>query len=117
MPQFTTGVTVKGLVALAHRCPSLSVLRTIHFRMDSPSDLPASPGMTPNAESTALWTGCTLTDLEVGETSVSEESVLMVSRILLRISPRIETIDRVDEGWVKVWNATSRSKGNYRLFK
>ena len=115
-PQFTTGVTVKGLVALAHHCQNLSVLRT-HFQMDILSDPPASPRMTLNAESTDSWTDRALTDLEVGEISVSEESVLTVTLALLRISPRIETIDRADRGWAKVKDAISRSKRNYRLSK
>ena len=109
-PQFTTGVTAKGLMALAHHCPNLSILRT-HFQVDSPSDPPASPGMRANAESTASWTDCALTDLEVGEMSVSEESALAVALILLRISPRIETIDGTDEGRAKIRNAINCSKG------
>ena len=109
-PQFTTGVTVKGLVALAHHCPNLSVLH-IHFQVDSLSDPPASPRMTPNAESTALWTDCALADLKVEGISVLEESVLMVSLIPLRISPRIETIDEDDEGWAKVRGVINRSRG------
>ena len=96
-PQFTTGVTVKGLVTLAHHCQNLSVLR-IHFQVHILGDPPASPRIAPNAELTASWTDCALTDLDVGEISVSEESVLMVSLILLRMSPRIETIDRADRG-------------------
>ena len=43
-----------------------------------------------------------MTDLEVEEIFVSEESVLMVALALLRISPRIEFIDGTDEGWAKV---------------
>ena len=108
--QFTTGITVKGLLALAYHCPNLSVLR-IHFHVASLSEPPASPGTIPNAKSTVSWTDCALTDLEVGETSVSEESVLMVSLTLLRIFPRIETIDGADEGWAKVRGAINRSKG------
>ena len=109
-PQFTTGVTVKGLVVLAHHCPALSVLR-MHFQVDSLSNPPASPIVTPNAESTASWTDCALTDLEIVETSALEESVLTVSLTLFRISPRIETIDGTDEGWARVRNSTNHFRG------
>ena len=71
-PQFAAGVTVNGLVTLAHHFPNLSIPRT-HSQVDSPSDPPTSPGVTPNAESTASCTDYALTDLEVGEISVSEE--------------------------------------------
>ena len=109
-PQFTTGITVKGLLTLAHHCPNLSVLR-IHFHMASLDGPPASPRMTPNAESTTSWTDCALTRLEVGKIPVSEESVWVVSLTLLRIFPRIETIYAADEGWAKVQDAINRSKG------
>ena len=109
--QFTTGVTVKGLMALAHHCSSLSVLR-IHFQVASLSVPPASPGMTPNTKSTAeQWTDCALTELQVGEIPVPEESVLMVALTLLRLFPRIETIDGTDEGWMRVENAICHSRG------
>ena len=107
-PQSTTCVAVKGLVALAHYCPNLSTLR-VYFQVDSLSNQPAGPSMAPNAEFTASWKDCALVDLEVGAMSVSEESVLMVSLTLLRIFPRIETVDGADRGWVKVQNAIKRS--------
>ena len=109
-PQFTADVTVNRLVALAHHCPNLSVHR-MHFQADSLGDPSASLRMTPNAEPTASWTDCALTDVEVGEISVSEESVLTVALIILSISSRIETIDGAGEGWAKVRNVINRSKG------
>ena len=57
--QFTFGVTEKGLLALAHHCPDLYLLR-IHFHMDS-FNAPPSPEMTPDAGSAASWTDCALT--------------------------------------------------------
>ena len=83
----------------------------MHFQADSLGDPSANLRMTPNAEPTASWTDCALTDLEVGEISVSEESVLTVALTLLSISPRTETIDGADEGWTKVRNAINRSRG------
>ena len=66
--------------------------------------------MTLNAEFIASWTDCALTDLEVGEISVSEESVLAVALALLSIFPRIETMDGASEGWAQVRNELNRSR-------
>ena len=110
-PQFTTGVTAKGLVALAHHCQNLTVLR-MHFQADSLHDPSASPRMkAPNAEFTASWTDRALTDLEVGDISVSEESALTVALTILRIFPQIENIDGAEEGWAKVRDAINSSRG------
>ena len=108
--QFATGVTAKGLVALAHHCQNLSLLR-IHFQVTSLSATSVGPGVAPDAESTISWTGCALTDLEVGKIPVPEGSVLMVALTLLRIFPRLIFIDGTDEGWEKVANAICHSKG------
>ena len=104
----TTGVTVKGLVALALHCPDLQHLR-IHFQVTSFSASPASPVIPCNAESTS-WTDCGLTELVVGEMPVLEELVLMVALTLLQIFPRIESIYFLDEGWRKVEDAIYLSK-------
>jgi hypothetical protein len=107
--QFTTGATAKGLVTLARHCPDLLLLR-IHFQVASLSVPPASPGMTPNAESTPSGTDCALENLVVGEIPVPEESVLTVTLTLLRIFPRISVIFYRDEEWKKVEDAIHNSK-------
>ena len=107
--EFTTGVTAKGLVALAHHCPNLSEL-CVHFQVASLSTPPASSEKAPNTESSGLWPDCALKDLAAGEIPVPEESVLMVALTLLRIFPRIVTIDSVDKGWKKVKDAIYHSK-------
>ena len=107
--QFTGGVTVNGLVVLAQNCPNLSLLR-IHFQVASLCIPPASPGMTPGAESTVLRADCALTDLEVGDICFPKESVLMVALTLLRIFPQISRIYHNDGGWEKVWNAIYNSR-------
>jgi hypothetical protein len=107
--RFTTGVTAKGLVALARHCPDLVELR-IHFQVASLSTPPAGLGITPNFESTRSWTDCALEHLVVGEIPVPEESVLMVALTLLRIFPRISSIYSMDEGWEKVGDAIHNSK-------
>ena len=67
--------------------------------------------MTPDAEFTASWKDCALTDLGVGEISMSEESMLTVVLALLSIPPRIENIDGANEGWAKVRNTINHSRG------
>ena len=101
--QFITGVAAKGLVALAHHCPDLYLLR-IHFQIDSLS-APPSPEMTPDAGSAASWTDCALTESAVGERPTPEGSALTIGLTLLRIFPRIDSIEFVNEEWEEVGNA------------
>ena len=109
--QFTTGVTVKGLAALAHHCPDLSRL-CIHFQVASLSVPPATPRVARSSESTASWTDCALTDLVVGRIPVPEQSVSIVAVTLARIFPRIERIKYLgpEGGWEKVKDAICLSK-------
>ena len=105
------GVTVKGLVALAHHCPDLSTLR-VHFQVASLSALPA---MTSNAGSYALRMNCSLATLDVGEIRVQEESVVTVALTLVFILPHIKEIDHVDETWEKVVDTIHRSRLSRRI--
>ena len=105
-----TGVTAKGLVALAHNCRDLSLLR-IHLQVASLGVPLAGPGVTPNAESTVSWTDCALTNLEVGKMIMPETSMLMVALTLLRIFPRLIVISGNDPRWAKVSGAMYHSKG------
>ena len=104
----TDGVTAKGLVALAHHCPNLGILR-VHLQVASLST-PPSPEMTHIVKSTPSQADCALTNLVVGETPVSEESVLMVALTLLRIFPRISVISSISDEWDEVGNAIYHSK-------
>ena len=108
-PQFTAGVTVNRLVALAHHCPNLSFLR-VHFQVASLSDPPAIPGMIRNAGPAPPWSDCALTKLVVGGIPVPEGSALTIALTLLRIFPRIDSIQFGDEGWEEVDDAIHRSK-------
>ena len=108
--QPTTGVTAKGLMALARHCQDLSHLR-IHFQVASLSVPLAGSGAAPNAESTVSWTNCALTDFEVGKIPVPEGSMLMVALTLLRIFPRLIVISGTDPGWAEVGGAMYHSKG------
>ena len=102
--QPTSGVTPKGLLALAHRCPSLSLL-CIHFQADSLNVPAATPGMIHNAEPAAPSTDCALTEIVVGETPVPEGSALTITLTLLRIFPRIDSIEFTNDEWEEVDNA------------
>jgi hypothetical protein len=88
-----TGVTFKGLIALACRCPQLSEL-CIHFRVDSlieatTSGEPASPSE--HAAATPQ-TNCALTQLYVGKICIPEGSASAVALILFQVFPHILSI-------------------------
>ena len=104
-----TGVTAKGLVALAHHCPNLSAL-CVHIKVVSLIIPPATIGMAPNAEPTALRRDSALEDLAVGKIPMPDQSVLMVAVTLGRIFPRIENIEGTHEGWRKVEDAIRLSR-------
>ena len=114
-PQFTGGVTAKGLVALAYNCPNLFSLR-VHFQVTSLTDPPVGLEVARDAGYSTSWTGCALTELKVGEMLVPEESASIVAFTLLRIFPRIEIIkylDSIEEAalvWGEVEDMIRRSK-------
>jgi hypothetical protein len=91
--QTPTGVTAKGLIALAHYCSDLYSLG-IHFRVDSLRTLPMIAG-TPCVGTAAQRRDSALTDLDVGQIPMPEESVLMVALTLVRIFPNISIVVRV----------------------
>ncbi|KAF9786389.1 hypothetical protein BJ322DRAFT_1191544 [Thelephora terrestris] len=97
-----SGVTTKGLSALAHHCPHLLSL-SIHFQVAS---FNASESVIPRFSSSDDCTipreDCALTDFDAGDTYLPEESVLMVALTLLRIFPRLKLIVHDCDGWEKV---------------
>ena len=107
--QSTSGVTTKGLLALARHCPKLYTL-CVHLRVASLSEPPGIPGMVRNAGPAALWTDCALTELKVGKTPVPEGSAMIIALTLLRIFPRLGFIEFFDEGWEEVANAIDLSR-------
>ena len=107
--RFTGGVTTNGLMALARNCPNLSSL-CLHFQVANLSDPPTGLETTRNAGGSASWTGCALTELEVGEIPIPEKSASIVALTLLRIFPQIKTIDFDNDGWIKVQDMICRSK-------
>ena len=109
-----TGVTVKGLMVLAHNCLGLSALR-LHFQVDSFCAPLVDAGVAPDPRFTVARRECALQDLEVGYIIVPEESALVVALTLLRIFPHIQCIDYECEGWRQVADAirVSRQIVNY----
>jgi len=105
-----TGVTAKGLAALAYYCPNLDTLR-IHFQVDS-LDQPSTSIITSGDNHITSRADCALTVLSVGEIPVMEESnTLVVALTLLRIFPRLELIVYSDEEqWEEVAEAIEISK-------
>jgi hypothetical protein len=102
------GVTVKGLAVLARRCPNLSSLN-IHFRVDSFDALPAN-ARTPHTGTAVPRRDCALTNLDVGQTPMLEESALMIALTLVRIFPNIMQIDYTGEDWGQVSDAIGLSR-------
>lgn len=85
-----TGVTAKGLSALAYRCPRLYGLR-IHFQVASLDPL-AIPRVISGGEPTIPRGDCALRHLFAGEMSIPGESTLAVARTLIRIFPHISYV-------------------------
>ena len=98
--RIATGVTVNGLMELAHRCPHLSELR-IHFQAASLVDAVAVAVARPpsGGEHAVQGSDCALTDLEVGEIPIPAGSGSSVSLVLLQIFPRLLNVRHVDRGW------------------
>ena len=102
--EFAIGATANGLVALALHCPELRDL-CIHIQVASLGAPPVNPGIEPASS----WTDCVLVNLVVGEIPVPE-SALVVALTLLRIFPRIERIDSIQDEWREVEDAIRLSK-------
>ena len=103
-----TGVTAKGLAALAHYCPRLSEL-CIHFQVAGldPSTIPQAAS---SGESTMPREDCALTCLHAGFVLLPEESILTVTQALLHIFPRLYEIRSFGGGWDKVEHAIRASR-------
>jgi hypothetical protein len=96
----STGVTIKGLIALSWGCLRLSKLR-IHFKATSLVEAATGTG-TPS--SSGHWTAirredCGLTDLEVGNIPFPEGSAAKVAIILLQIFPHLLNVIYLGGKW------------------
>jgi len=98
-----TGVTFKGLIVLALRCPRLSKLR-VHLQANKLAEATSRIGPLFPSEPTAVipQTNCALTDLQVGETPISGPATLAVSLTLLQIFPEIHNIEYLNSRWGSV---------------
>ena len=92
------GVTIRGLIALAHYCPGLSSL-CIHFQPESLVLGPLTEDVQSFQETCLPWGDCALTTLDVGEIPLSEEQKHVITLTLLRIFPYLETIHHWDPTW------------------
>ena len=87
-----TGVTIKGLTALAHNCQHLSRLR-IHFRVDSVVEAVEIQRQSRSLRETTAWKhDCALTDLEVGGTPTFGLGGWRIAKGLLQIFPCLRKI-------------------------
>ena len=110
LPCQATGVTVKGLVALAHHRPDLTTLR-VHFEVHNLIAPPTIAGITSNARSTPPRRDCALREFQVGHISVSAGLILTVTLTLPYIFPHLENIDCVwDVDWATVVKAIRLSR-------
>ena len=98
-----TGVTIKGLIALACGCLRLSRL-CIHFEVTSLAQQATGAGtLSSSGDGTAVRReDCGLTDLEVGDIPIPEGSTLAVAITLLQIFPRLLNIEYSEVKWEKV---------------
>jgi hypothetical protein len=95
-----TGVTIKGLIALACGCLRLSKLR-VHFEATSLVQGATGAGASSSSgDGTAVRReDCSLRYLDVGDIPIPEESALEVAITLLQIFPRLLNIEYLEEGW------------------
>ena len=94
-----TGVTVKGLIALARFCPHLTKL-CIHFRASTLVGAATSGAiLSPSDEPGVLREECALTDLETGKTPIPAGSGLEVAQSLVQIFPRILNLKYKNHIW------------------
>jgi len=95
-----TGVTLKGLVALARRCLHLSKLR-IHLRVKELVEAATNiePPYPPKHAAAIPRENCALTVLQVGETPIPEQAALAVAMTLLCIFPRMLGIEYANLQW------------------
>ena len=96
--QVSGGVTIHGLIALAHHCRDISKLR-VHFRTNSLTEALAEEPV-PSPQGPCLpRENCALTSLEVGEIPILKHHRHTVVFALLRIFPRLCDIEYEDDEW------------------
>ena len=107
-----TGVTLKGLVALACHCPQLSEL-CIHIQAGKLGEAATTGIEPPHPSGNAVViprVDCALTVLQVGEAPIPQEVVPAVAQTLLKVFPRILEVKHVDPGWKSVLETIKLSR-------
>jgi len=70
---------------------------------------PASGGIPPNPRLTAPQMDCSLTEFEVGDIPIPEESVLVITLLVYIRFPHLGYIHHIDKNWEKVVDAICHS--------
>ena len=98
-----TGITLEGLVALAHHCSQLSVL-CVHLHVEELAEATTreEPRSSSERKVTIPRTDCALTDLLVGETPIPPQAAWTVSLTLLQLFPQIHDIKYTNPQWKSV---------------
>ena len=98
-----TGVTLKGLVALACHCNQLSEL-CVHLQAGKLAEAVASAEPPCPSENAAVIprTDCALKNLQVGDTPIQRRVTSAVALTLLQVFPQILNVEYVDRRWEKV---------------
>ena len=98
-----TGVTLKGLVALARHCPKLSELR-VHVQATELGEATTStePPRPPGNTAVTPQTDCALTVLQVGEAPIPPAVTPAVALTLFKVFPRILNIEHTNPRWGSV---------------
>ena len=97
-----TGLTLKGLVALAHHCPQLSKLR-VHLHLEELAEAMTRTNPMSLSEPVAIpRMECALTELQVGEAPFPPEASLTIALALVQLFPRIHTIEYLNSPWKSV---------------
>ena len=98
-----TGVTLKGLVALACHCVRLTELRVhLHARKLAEATTCIEPPCTSESAVITPRADCALAILRVGETLISRRMVSAVALTLLQVFPRLLDINYSDAQWLGV---------------
>ena len=98
-----TGVTLKGLVALACHCIQLSELR-VHLQAGKLAEVATSTEPSLPSENAAVIprTNCALRSLQVGKAPIQQHATSAVALTLLQVFPQILDVEYTDPQWENV---------------
>lgn len=96
-----TGVTIDGLISLAHHCLRLSELR-VHLQATSLVEATNNAATQCPSGEHVRREDCALTVLDVGDIPIPAQSTLEVTLALLQIFPRILSVNYTNPDWEAV---------------